>query len=56
MDYHCQKTKFYGGCTWEVFWPAGIQFLSHGLNRDVALAVVHLLGQVKTSVDKLLAG
>ena len=28
----------------------------HGLNRDVALAVVHLIGQVKTSVDKLLAG
>ena len=26
-----------------------------GLNRDVALAVVHLLGQIKTSVDKLLA-
>ena len=28
----------------------------HGLNRDIALAVVHLLGQIKTSVDKLLAG
>ena len=27
----------------------------HGLNRDIALAVVHLLGQIKTSVDKLLA-
>ena len=27
-----------------------------GLNRDVALAVVHLIHQVKTSVDKLLAG
>ena len=26
-----------------------------GLNRDVALAVVHLLGQIKASVDKLLA-
>ncbi len=25
-----------------------------GLNRDVALAVVHLIQQVKTSVDKLL--
>ena len=27
-----------------------------GLNRDVALAVVHLIYQVKASVDKLLAG
>ena len=27
----------------------------HGLNRDIALAVVHLLGQIKTSVDKWLA-
>ena len=26
-----------------------------GLNRDVALAVVHLIHQVKASVDKLLA-
>ena len=27
-----------------------------GLNRDVALAVVHLIHQAKASVDKLLAG
>ncbi|MBW0237614.1 MULTISPECIES: DUF6124 family protein [Pseudomonas] len=27
-----------------------------GLNRDVALAVVHLIHQVKTAVDKLLPG
>ncbi|WP_430539282.1 hypothetical protein [Pseudomonas fragi] len=26
-----------------------------GLNRDVALAVVHLIHQIKASVDKLLA-
>ena len=26
-----------------------------GLNRDVALAVVHLIHQVKASVDKLIA-
>ena len=26
-----------------------------GLNRDVALAVVHLIHQVKASVDKLMA-
>ena len=27
-----------------------------GLNRDAALAVVHLIHQVKASVDKLLPG
>ncbi|MFI8374497.1 DUF6124 family protein [Pseudomonas helleri] len=27
-----------------------------GLNRDVALAVVHLIAQVKASVDKLVTG
>ena len=27
-----------------------------GLNRDVALAVVHLIHQVKASVDKVVAG
>ena len=27
-----------------------------GLNRDVALAVVHFIAQVKASVDKLMIG